>query len=106
MTPEDWAQLVRQSEDFSGAEIETVVRQAINIADTARPKVDDNAPTFEELLTAVERVQRTCVAKVAPKEIAGMREWGRDRAMSIYVPEEVKPGIFAGRRGGRGISTN
>lgn len=80
--------LVRRTKDFSGAELENVVVEAMYTAFAENREV-----TTEDLILACGKV--TTLAATMPVQIAELRKWALSRAVPASLPEEVDPVVVA-----------
>ena len=92
-----WTALIDQTDDFVGAELESLIVEARSVAWTTRK---DPNPILEELMDAAKAV--IPIAKQFPEAVESMRKWKQDnRARSVAKQAAVQP---AARR--RAVSQN
>jgi hypothetical protein len=86
LSQQNWQQIVDETADFSGAEIEALVKRARLAAFNARGVEGGAAPNFDELHTQITATRP--LAKIAPAAINKLREFGKSQCREASKTHE------------------
>lgn len=81
----EWNELIAATQDFVGAEIEQIVREARYISFERRRS---GTPTFEEFMEAKESV--IPIAELEKEKVQEIRDWCKTRAKNVSKPPATK----------------